>query len=389
MKIENYIESQYRELTSSSPLNLEFVELYSGFFHTRLREILATLHYELISLFRSMNNRLPTDDTTAHFWAEPSRRLIFIIEIILGLFHTLKQEDIAFDIDTYYLDIILKCRDFLSPSGGSTLPPHMSKVDLYYTIPIFAPCASVSISNPRSNANYILKQIGSGSYAIVFRYKDEYYDKYFVVKRAKKDLTDKELVRFEREYIELKDMSSPYIIEVHRYDEDQNEYVMEHMDYTLEEFIQKNNSSMPITLRKSIVNQILRAFDYIHSKNRLHRDISPKNILLKEYDDTLIVKVSDFGLVKIPDSTLTSASTEFKGYFNDPSLVVEGFDNYSILHETYALTRIVYYVMTGKTNTDGISNPELKSFVSKGLSVNKSSRFRSVAEMTQALRVPG
>ena len=47
-----------------------------------------------------------------------------------------------------------------------------------------------------------------------------------------------------------------------------------------------------------------------------------KNILIKEYDDTLVVKLSDFGLVKIPDSTLTTVNTEFKGYFNDPALVV-------------------------------------------------------------------
>jgi len=42
--------------------------------------------------------------------------------------------------------------------------------------------------------------------------------------------------------------------------------------------------------------------------------------LLKKYDDVVVVKIADFGLVKVVDSDLTSASTNFKGYFNDPSL---------------------------------------------------------------------
>ena len=59
----------------------------------------------------------------------------------------------------------------------------------------------------------------------------------------------------------------------------------------------------------------------------------------------MVVKIADFGLVKIPDSTFTTVNTEFKGYFNDPSLVVEGFNTYNMLHETYALTRVIYYVL--------------------------------------------
>ncbi|MFP3513827.1 hypothetical protein SB775_30475, partial [Peribacillus sp. SIMBA_075] len=61
MNIENYIEAQYRELLSNSTINAEFSELYSSLEHARLREILATLHFDFISLFRTMNERLPTN----------------------------------------------------------------------------------------------------------------------------------------------------------------------------------------------------------------------------------------------------------------------------------------------------------------------------------------
>lgn len=146
------------------------------------------------------------------------------------------------------------------------------------------------------------------------------------------------------------------------------------------------NSTLTIVQRKGIAQQILRAFDYLHSKGHLHRDISPKNILIKEYDDTLVVKLSDFGLVKIPDSTLTTVNTEFKGYFNDPALVVEGFNTYGIVHETYALTRVIYFVMTGKTNTEKITNQNLRAFVEKGLNPDKIKRFQNIRDMISAFK---
>ena len=386
MNIENYIESQYRELLSCSQINAEYSDLYKSFRNQKLREILMTLHHDLVGLFRTMNERLPTGEHEAHFWAEPSRDLIKRIEIIFSLVSSLKETPLAFQIDQYYLDLLTRCRDFLSSSGGSSLPPNMAKVELYYTLPIFLPLSSITISHKQQDFTFDLKLIGSGSYANVYKYKDTFYNRPFILKRAKKELTDKEVARFKREFDVMNDLSSPYILEVYCYNPDKNEYIMEYMDYTLDGYIAAHNSTLTIIQRKGIAQQILRAFDYLHSKGHLHRDISPKNILIKEYDDTLVVKLSDFGLVKIPDSTLTTVNTEFKGYFNDPALVVEGFNTYGIVHETYALTRVIYFVMTGKTNTEKITNQNLRAFVEKGLNPDKIKRFQNIRDMISAFK---
>lgn len=386
MNVENYIESQYRELLSCSQINAEYSDLYKSFRNQKLREMLMTLHHDLVGLFRTMNERLPTGEHEAHFWAEPSRDLIKRIEIIFSLVSSLKETPLAFQIDPYYLDLLTRCREFLSSSGGSALPPNMAKVELYYTLPIFLPLSSITISHKQQDFTFELKLIGSGSYANVYKYKDTFYNRPFILKRAKKELTDKEVARFKREFDVMNDLSSPYILEVYCYNPDKNEYIMEYMDYTLDGYIAAHNSTLTIIQRKGIAQQILRAFDYLHSKGHLHRDISPKNILIKEYDDTLVVKLSDFGLVKIPDSTLTTVNTEFKGYFNDPALVVEGFNTYSIVHETYALTRVIYFVMTGKTNTEKIANQNLRAFVERGLNPDKSKRFQNIRDMVSAFK---
>ena len=387
MNIENSIEIHYQELFSYSTENKEFSTLYQDIENDQLRELLTTLHFELTSSFRQMNERLPTSDEGNHFWADSSRRLIKTINICLDLYNDLKETSLAIEIDEYYFELLQKCRDFLSSSGGSNIPPNMEKIVLYYKIPIFIPKNVITTFLSQTTIAYSLKLIGSGSYANVYKYKDTFYDKFFVLKRAKKDLSVKELDRFQREYEEMKKLSSPYVIEVYNFDKEKSEYIMEFMDFTLDEYITKNNGVIPLQRRKNIVNQIIRSFEYLHSKNILHRDINPKNILVKLFDDIIVVKVADFGLVKIPDSHLTTVNSDFKGYFNDPSLITEGFGSYNIQHETFALTRLIYYVMTGKTNTDSIQNQQLKIFVNKGLNPDKTKRFQNISEMKEAFRL--
>ena len=381
MNVENAIETHYRKLADS--LSNEYEELYESIGNEKLRALFSTLHMRVVNLFDSMNHRLPTGDYSSHFWADPSRDLIQTIEIIEALERSLKKSEFAFSVDEYYREKVTFCKTFLRKSGGSAIPPNTEKMELYYTIPIFSLHRSIVIENQKNISD--LKLIGEGSYAHVFKYFDKFYLKTFALKRAKNELTSKELERFRREYEQMSGLSSPYVLEVFGYNEANKEYVMEFMDAPLDKYISKNNGKLSFQERLKLGLQSIRAFTYIHSKNILHRDISPKNILIKEYDDVVVVKIADFGLVKVVDSQLTSVNTDFKGYFNDPNLVVEGFDKYDVLHETYALTRILYFVLTGKTSTDKVS-ANLRSFIEKGLGSDKRFRFKDIDELRQAFQ---
>lgn len=121
-------------------------------------------------------------------------------------------------------------------------------------------------------------------------------------------------------------------------------------------------------------------------KDYLHRDISLLNIFVKHYDDVDVVKIGDFGLVKIPESSMTSLQSELKGSLNDPDLVNVGFGNYEIRHETFALTRLCYFILTGKTNIERQKDGAIKRFWDKGTNPDKSRRFNSVDELLKAVQ---
>ena len=60
--------------------NNEGKRIYLSFENQDIIIILSTLHYALINLFKCMNERLPTKNYTNHFWADPSRELLYTIE---------------------------------------------------------------------------------------------------------------------------------------------------------------------------------------------------------------------------------------------------------------------------------------------------------------------
>lgn len=383
--VENFIETKYRDL--GARISIEYIDLYGAFSDRKLQEIFSTVHSMFIENYRAMNSRLPTNENTAHYWADNSRELLLAIDVINGLERVLAKTNQAFIIEPYYKEIIDKSATFLEPSGGSIIPQGMDKVEIYYTEPIFIKKDSVKICSTPLEQQYVdLKQIGHGSYATVYYYSDPFYNRKYVLKRAKNDLNEKELERFKQEYEQMAQLSSPYIVEVYHYDEIKHEYVMEYMDCTLADYILNSNPKPNISERIGIVNQVLRAFKYIHSKGLLHRDISPSNILIKKYDDVNVIKIADFGLVKVPSSTLTSFGTTVKGAFNDPALDSEGYANYSTEDETFALTKIVSYIMTGSAMIRADFDDKLKAFFQKGVSSDKSIRYHSVDEMMLAFK---
>lgn len=360
--------------------NPEFISLYESFKDKELQKVLSTVHSNIYQELESLNTRLPARNSTRHFWAENSRKLIDYIGKAETLCRSSISTSCVFTLANSYKKIFDWCSTFLENSGGSLIPENSERLLLNPIEPMFIAKNTTFISNMKAVQ---LFPVGHGSYANVTKYKDENYNKEVVVKTAKKDITPKELERFKREFGVMSELNSPYIVDVYAYNEIDNSYTMELMDFTLLDYIKKHNSVLDDQKRRGIGNQILRAFSYLSEKQLLHRDISYKNILVKKYDDgNVVVKVADFGLVKIPDSSLTDSNTEYKGSLNDPALRTE-FSTYSFEHEIYALTLILKYIFTGKTSSNGLSEKVLE-FYNKGTNINIELRYKNISEITKA-----
>ena len=79
----------------------------------------------------------------------------------------------------------------------------------------------------------------------------------------------------------------------------------------------------------------------------LRRDISLQNILLKVFDSgAVLVKLSDFGLVKDQSSQFTRTQTETKGTVRDPTL--SSFSHYGVVNEIHAIGHVLAYIFTGR-----------------------------------------
>lgn len=370
-KLDEYGEGNVRK----------YIVFYDSIPNNTLQKILSIVHYNINNLFEYLNSRI----YNGHYTASESRELIYWIKELDNLQLRLRDTEFEIEINEYYTDLTSQCKKFLQNSGGSPIPDGFKQIIIVDFEPLFRLKSSIVIERNHKNMSFPIKLIGSGSYADVFRYKDEYYNRFFAIKRAKSDLRQDEYERFKREFEEMEKLNSPYVIEVYNYNEDKHEYIMEYADQTLKEYISQNNTKISNKERANIVRQVLKAFKYINDKGVLHRDISTKNVLIKKYDNILVIKVSDFGLVKLIDSNLTRAGTEIKGAFNDlKQLDIVGFENYNIEHETYALTRLIYFIMTGKTSLEGYHSTVFKEFVARGISDDVRNRYHTVDEIAIA-----
>lgn len=368
----------------------DYYDLYSFIPNVDLQKILASFHAQLNHWFAVINSDLRTtyDEEGnkiycgGYFHAQDSRDLLQLFDRLDHLKAKLNSTNYNFMLtNDAYEKAIRYCKKFVVSSGGSTIPEGFMPIEIEDVDPIFQLKSSVKIDYNKQTIYSGLKCIGEGSYAQVFTYTDPIYHFKVALKRAKPELDDKELDRFKQEFTVLKSLHSPYVIQVYAYNEENNEYSMEYMDESIYKYIYRCNSRLTLRERKSIITQIARGFRYIHSKGYLHRDISLTNILVKHYEDVDIFKIGDFGLVKNPANTLTSVGSEIKGSLNDPDLINVGFSNYEMCHETFALTRLCFYILTGRTTVSRQRDGMIKQFWNKGTSTKKEERFKDVTEL--------
>ncbi|ASR55453.1 protein kinase family protein [Cellulomonas sp. PSBB021] len=361
-----------REKYEALPTARSFARLYDD---PEWGHMFAVLHKRLNDHFTAINGRAKS---THHYWADNSRDLLTLIDDIEAELHLLNRSGREVELIGPYEDALERCRPWLSPSGGSHVPDDFDPIRVVTYDPVFVYAAS-NIRLEKQPKPVPLKMVGSGSYAHVYSYLDPDYGIQFAVKRAKRGLGGRDLERFKQEYEVLKGLSYPYVVEVYRYDATLNEYRMEYCDTTLREYVSRKNSTLSFAARKRIALQFLYGINFLHHQGLLHRDISLQNVLVKVFDaGAVLVKLSDFGLVKDQSKEFTRTQTEMKGTLVDPML--ESFKDYAVVNEVYTIAWVLAYIFKGRESLPPASD-DVGRIIHKCAINDLGLRYQTVAEV--------
>jgi hypothetical protein len=332
----------------------------------------ADFQMRLNELFKFMNQKARSN---SHYNANQSRELMSLIEEMRTAETDLRLVGITVSMKDSYRRCIDRCAEFLDESGGSTIPPDFDPVVVDEYEAVFS-ASGTEVHLPDRAASIHLKLVAEGAFAFVYRYDDPLYDIPFALKRAKMGLDKKDLIRFRNEFDLLKEIHHPNILQVFKFNDEKNEYSMEFCDATLRGFICQHNSRLPFGTRKRIALQFLFGLNHLHGRQHLHRDVSLQNVLVKTYDGGAVaVKVSDFGLLKGHDSTLTRTESELRGTIFDPT--IESFKAYNILNEIYAIGWVLSFIFSGREQL-GACTGEVQRIIDQCVNLTVGNRYPNV-----------
>ena len=207
------------------------------------------------------------------------------------------------------------------------------------------------------NRYEIIKKIGDGGMAFVYKAKDILLNRIVAVKVLRPEFVDDDefLGKFKREAEAVASLSHPNIVNVYDVGEDGKVHyiVMEYIDgQNLKEII-KNEGTLDEYTALDITKQIAMALSAAHRKGIIHRDIKPHNILIS--NEGRVVKVADFGIAKaVSNSTMTNIGSIIGSvhYFSPEQAKGKFVSNNADL---YSLGIVLYEMIIGKVPFRGDS----------------------------------
>ena len=204
-----------------------------------------------------------------------------------------------------------------------------------------------------NNRYEIIRPVGSGGMAEVFLAHDNLLDRNVAVKMLRDQfLADKELLeQFRREAKSAARLIHPYIINIYDVvsEGDIQYIIMEYVDgVTLKEYLKEHN--LPLNAVLEIAVRLADALQHAHSRNIIHCDIKPQNILIDNY---LNPKITDFGIAKMISNQTTVYTAAVMGsvHYISPEQAVGG--KITASSDVYSLGVVLFEMLTGQVPFTG------------------------------------
>lgn len=203
----------------------------------------------------------------------------------------------------------------------------------------------------------LTRRIGEGGMGAVYLAQDRRLDREVVVKIPHARYLDEPgfKERFQAELKSLLHLDHPRIVKVH----DAGEH--EGQPYAVLQYLRGGSLKDRITARggRHSVGEILEwltavceGLDFLHSRELIHRDVKPGNILFDEHDHPFL---ADFGIVKTlgsPDTGLTmTGMTPGTPHYMAPEIFTDNILEPS--YDQYAIATVVYEMLSGSLPYQG------------------------------------
>lgn len=210
------------------------------------------------------------------------------------------------------------------------------------------------IGNTLNDRYDVIEKIGAGGMATVYKAKDTLLNRFVAIKILRDSLEDEQSVvtNFIKEAQSSASLVHNNIVSVYDVGEDNgvSYMVMELVDgITLKEYI-KEKGALPWQEACDYAIQICQGLGEAHSKNIIHRDIKPQNIIMTK-DKTL--KVTDFGIARAvaAETTIVGSTALGSVHYISPEQARGGFTD--ARSDIYSLGIVLYEMLTGRVPFDG------------------------------------
>lgn len=201
----------------------------------------------------------------------------------------------------------------------------------------------------------ILERIGSGGMSDVYKAKCHKLNRLVAIKVLKNEYSqDAAFVKkFRVEAQSAAGLSHPNIVNVYDVGEENGIYfiVMELVQgITLKKYIEMKGK-LEVREALNISIQIASGLSAAHQNRIIHRDIKPQNIIMSRDGK---VKVTDFGIAKVADSTTVTTTAAGSVHYISPEQARGGYSDAK--SDIYSLGITMYEMLTGRVPFDGETN---------------------------------
>ena len=274
-----------------------------------------------------------------------------------------------------------------------------------------------AVEKPMLGRYQVEKELGKGAMGVVYLGRDPKINRVVAIKTMalSQEFDEEELVevkeRFFREAETAGRLNHPNIVTMYDAGEEHD------LAYIAMEFLKgrdltpytKPGALLDVNKVASIVARVADALSYAHGNNVVHRDIKPANIMYEPESDQ--VKVTDFGIARITDSSRTKTGMVLgtPSYMSPEQLAGKKIDGRS---DIFSLGVTLYQMVSGHLPFSGDSmaqlmfrianeaHPEVRTYnpavtealaaiIDRALAKDMDVRYQTGQEMARDLRALG